>query len=58
MGKFIAENVVEVNGVSLHYAVMGEGRPVVLVHGNGDATDGCASCFPAWCKKQDGPDSA
>ena len=39
MGKFIAENVVEVNGVSLHYAVMGEGRPVVLVHGNGESHD-------------------
>ena len=39
MGKFIAENVVDVNGVSLHYAVMGEGRPVVLVHGNGESHD-------------------
>ena len=27
---------VEVNGVCLHYAVMGNGRPVVLVHGNGE----------------------
>jgi len=25
-----------VNGVILHYEVMGEGRPVVLVHGNGE----------------------
>ena len=25
-----------VNGVNLHYEVMGEGRPVVLVHGNGE----------------------
>jgi pimeloyl-ACP methyl ester carboxylesterase len=29
--------VVEVNGVCLHYAVTGEGRPVVLVHGNGES---------------------
>ena len=27
---------VEVNGVTLHYAVTGEGRPIVLVHGNGE----------------------
>ena len=27
---------VEVNGVTLHYVVEGEGRPVVLVHGNGE----------------------
>lgn len=26
---------IEVNGVSLHYLVAGEGKPVVLVHGNG-----------------------
>ena len=26
---------VEVNGVSLYYEVAGEGKPVVLVHGNG-----------------------
>lgn len=25
-----------VNGIILHYEVMGEGRPVVLVHGNGE----------------------
>ena len=29
-------NVVTVNGVTLHYAVRGEGRPVILVHGNGE----------------------
>ena len=28
--------VARVNGQSLHYAVAGEGRPVVLVHGNGE----------------------
>ena len=27
---------VKVNGVTLHYEVAGEGRPVVLVHGNGE----------------------
>lgn len=27
---------VAVNGVTLHYKVAGEGRPVVLVHGNGE----------------------
>ncbi len=27
---------IEVNGVNLHYAVYGEGKPVVLVHGNGE----------------------
>ena len=27
---------VRVNGVTLHYAVAGEGRPIVLVHGNGE----------------------
>ena len=27
---------VAVNGVRLHYAVSGEGRPIVLVHGNGE----------------------
>lgn len=39
MGKYIAENKIKVNGVSLHYAVMGEGRPVILVHGNGESHD-------------------
>ena len=39
MGKYIAENKIEVNSVSLHYAVMGEGRPVILVHGNGESHD-------------------
>ena len=27
---------VSVNGITLHYEVVGEGRPVVLVHGNGE----------------------
>lgn len=36
MQKFDASNVVEVNGVRLHYAVEGEGRPVLLVHGNAE----------------------
>ena len=30
-----AANRIEVNGVSLHYAVVGEGKPVLLLHGNG-----------------------
>ena len=39
MKKYAADNVVTVNGVSLHYAKVGEGRPVVLVHGNGEDHD-------------------
>ena len=31
-----AKYALEVNGVRLHYAALGEGRPVVLVHGNGE----------------------
>lgn len=31
-----AKNTVQVNGVCLHYAAVGEGKPVVLVHGNGE----------------------
>ena len=31
-----ADNIITVNGVSLHYAVVGEGRPALLVHGNGE----------------------
>ena len=30
--KYEASNIIDVNGVSLHYAVVGEGKPVVLVH--------------------------
>ena len=30
-------NTIEVNGVRLYYAVEGEGRPVVLIHGNGES---------------------
>ena len=26
---------VEVNGINMHYAVMGEGSPLILIHGNG-----------------------
>ena len=37
--KFEASNVIDVNGVSLHYAIVGEGKPVVLVHGNGETHD-------------------
>lgn len=34
-----ANRTVQVNGVCLHYATAGEGRPVVLVHGNGESHD-------------------
>lgn len=30
-------DIIDVNGVSLYYAAAGEGKPVVLVHGNGGA---------------------
>ena len=36
MGLYEALHTVKVNGVVLHYAVEGSGRPVVLVHGNGE----------------------
>ena len=39
MKKYDASNIVEVNGVRLHYAVEGEGRPVLLVHGNAENHD-------------------
>ena len=32
-----ADKVLDVNGVRLHYAVTGEGRDVVLIHGNGES---------------------
>ena len=31
-----APYTVDVNGVTLHYAVAGEGKPIVLLHGNGE----------------------
>lgn len=31
-----ATEAVTVNGVTLHYAVIGKGKPVVLIHGNGE----------------------
>ena len=39
MKKYDASNIVAVNGVRLHYAVEGEGRPVLLVHGNAEDHD-------------------
>ena len=36
MRSYKADQIVEVNGIRLHYAVAGHGRPVVLVHGNGE----------------------
>ena len=37
--QYEASETVNVNGVTLHYAAAGEGRPVVLVHGNGETHD-------------------
>ena len=34
-----ANRTVQVNGVCLHYAAVGEGAPIVLVHGNGESHD-------------------
>ena len=34
--RYEANNIIEVNGVTLHYAMVGEGDPIVLVHGNGE----------------------
>ena len=39
MSRYEACNLIEVNGVCLHYAAEGAGRPVVLVHGNGESHD-------------------
>lgn len=36
MKKYDAELVADVNSVRLHYAASGEGRPVVLIHGNAE----------------------
>ena len=37
MNSYDADNVIAVNGVTLHYAVVGDGRPVILIHGNGES---------------------
>ena len=34
--KYTASNTIKVNGLNLHYAVEGEGSPIVLVHGNSE----------------------
>lgn len=39
MGMYAALEEVRVNGVCLRYAAAGSGRPVVLVHGNGESHD-------------------
>ncbi len=39
MGKYEAAKKIAVNGVTLHYADVGSGKPVVLVHGNGESHD-------------------
>ncbi len=36
MKQYPASETVTVNGVALHYAVAGEGGPVLLIHGNGE----------------------
>ena len=36
MDPYKADRTVTVNGVTLHYAVAGEGFPVILLHGNGE----------------------
>ena len=36
-GPALETGNVEVNGVNLHYVAAGEGRPVLLVHGNGES---------------------
>ena len=36
MAKYEAQHTVDVNGVTLHYAKVGEGRPIVLIHGNAE----------------------
>lgn len=36
VGRYEASHTVAVNGVVLHYAIAGEGTPVVLIHGNGE----------------------
>lgn len=36
MAVYEAKNCIELEGVSLHYAAEGSGRPVVLIHGNGE----------------------
>lgn len=39
MGQYKADRLVHANGVTLHYADVGCGKPVVLVHGNGESHD-------------------
>lgn len=39
MSKYSADNEIQVNGVCIHYAKEGNGRPIVLVHGNGESHD-------------------
>lgn len=36
MGKYEASEMIHVNGVDMHYAVAGSGKPVILIHGNGE----------------------
>lgn len=36
MGRYKADRAIRVNGTGLHYAMEGDGAPVVLLHGNGE----------------------
>ena len=37
--KYEANRTAQVNGICLHYAALGDGKPVLLVHGNGESHD-------------------
>ena len=37
MNRYEASKTVNVNGLCLHYAEAGEGKPLILVHGNGES---------------------
>ncbi len=37
MGKYVASNYADVNGVRIHYAAEGDGKSILLVHGNGES---------------------
>lgn len=36
MNKYKALEMVYANGIEMHYAVVGSGQPVILIHGNGE----------------------
>jgi pimeloyl-ACP methyl ester carboxylesterase len=41
----------EVNGVKLYYEVYGEGKPLIVLHGNGGSISNAAPFYPALMKK-------